>query len=185
MSLSASTALMAQQEDPDAHNATISLQTYPIDDIVKAGDKFFGNLSQGLAQIVERLFSQYGEPNGYILGDEAGFAVIGGVRYGNGRLYTLNAGEHPIFWQGPSIGWDFGASGSKAMFLIYNLQSIDQLYASYPGVEGSAFVVGGISVMVMSDNNVVIAPIRTGFGARIGVNVGYIKFTHTQTWNPF
>lgn len=158
---------------------------YSSDEIISAGHKFFGGVSKGMASAIEYLFSHYGQPNGYILGEEAGGALIAGLRYGEGTLYTRNAGNHPIFWQGPSIGWDFGASGSKTMILVYNLYSVDQMYKYYPGVDGSAYVVGGVGVTVVSNNNVLAAPIRAGVGARLGVNVGYLKFTRQPTWNPF
>ncbi|MDC9701311.1 MAG: EipA family protein [Alphaproteobacteria bacterium] len=159
--------------------------TYTIEEIIAVGDRFLGDLSQGLAQVVQKLFSRFGSPNGYVVGNEGGFAFIGGLRYGQGELYTRNVGNYDIFWQGPSIGWDFGAAALKTMFLVYNLQNVDQMYRYYAGAEGNATLIGGISVQVLSNDNVIIVPIRVGVGARVGLNVGYVKFTPTQTWNPF
>lgn len=159
--------------------------TFSSDEIVGAGHRFFGGVSQGLAQAVEQLFSRYGRPNGYILGEEAGGAIIGGVRYGEGMLFTRNAGEHRVYWQGPSVGWDFGADGARTMILVYNLRATDEIYGYYPGVAGAAYLIGGIGVTVMSRDHIVLAPIRSGVGARLGVNIGYLKLTAKPTWNPF
>lgn len=153
--------------------------------IVNAGHKFFGTISQGLATIVERSIKSYGQPNGYILGEEGSGAFVGGVRYGEGVLYTKNAGEFPVYWQGPSLGFDFGANGSRVMVLVYNLPSTDALFRRFAGVSGSAYVVGGLSASVASNHNIYLVPVRAGVGARLGINVGYLKVTRKPTWNPF
>jgi hypothetical protein len=159
--------------------------TYTSEEIIRAGHRFFGSVSQGLASAVEGLFARQGRPNGYILGEEAGGAIVGGLRYGEGILRTRNAGDHKVYWQGPSLGWDFGADGARTMILVYNLNSVDEIYNRFVGAAGAAYLVGGFGVTVMSRQHVVIAPIRAGVGARLGVNVGYLKFTHEATWNPF
>lgn len=159
--------------------------TYSGEEIVKTGGEFFGSVAQGLASLVERATSQYGLPNAYILGEEAGGAFFAGARYGQGTMYTRNQGEHAIYWQGPSIGLDFGGDGSKVMMLVYNLSSVQAAYSRYPGVDGSAYVVGGLGMTVMKYNDVVLVPIRSGVGLRAGLNVGYLKFTDQPTWNPF
>ncbi|HHY51554.1 MAG TPA: DUF1134 domain-containing protein [Alphaproteobacteria bacterium] len=159
--------------------------TYSAEDLVETGGEFFGSVSQGLASLVERAVSQFGLPNAYILGEEAGGAIFAGARYGEGTMYTRNRGEHAVFWQGPSIGIDFGGDGSKVMMLVYNLSSVDAVYARYPGVDGSAYVVGGLGMTVMKYGDVVLIPIRSGVGLRAGLNVGYLKFTQEPTWNPF
>jgi hypothetical protein len=165
-------------------NGSLS-DTYTADDLVSTGGEFFGSVSQGLASVVERAVSQFGLPNAYILGEDAGGALFAGARYGEGTMYTRNQGEHPIFWQGPSIGIDFGGDGSKVMMLVYNLASVDAVFERYPGVDGSAYVVGGIGMTVMKFGDVVLVPIRSGVGLRAGLNVGYLKFTQEPTWNPF
>lgn len=162
-----------------------SSEQYSVDEIVKAGGNFFGEVSGGLASVVEHSMKQYGQPNGYVLGEQGSGALIAGVRYGQGTLYTKNAGKHPVFFQGPSIGWDFGGEGSKVMMLIYNLPSVNAIYDRFVGVNGSAFLVGGIGMTVLSRDNIFVVPIVSGVGARLGVNVGYMKFTNHQTWNPF
>ena len=159
--------------------------TFSVDEIVDTGGEFFGSVSQGLASVVERAASQFGLPNGYVLGEEAGGAFIIGARYGEGTLYTRNQGDYPLFWQGPSIGLDAGGDGSKVMMLVYNLSTTNEMFGRFPGVDGSAYVVGGLAMSVMKQGPVVIVPIRSGIGLRAGVNVGYLKITNEATWNPF
>ncbi|MEP3049174.1 MAG: DUF1134 domain-containing protein [Roseibium sp.] len=159
--------------------------TYKEDEVVKAGHRFFGSVSGGLASVVEKAFSSYGEPNGYILGEEGSGAFVAGARYGEGHLYTRNAGNHKVFWQGPSLGWDFGADGARTMILVYRLPDVSAIYERFAGVNGSAYLVGGIGMTVLLRNEVILVPIRAGLGARLGVNLGYLKLTPKPTWNPF
>ena len=159
--------------------------TFAGEEIVETGGEFFGSVSQGLASLVERATSQFGLPNAYILGQEAGGAFFAGARYGEGTMYTRNQGEHAIFWQGPTVGLDFGGDGSKVMMLVYNLSSVQEAYGRYPGVDGSAYVIGGLGMTVIKYGDVVMVPIRSGVGLRAGLNVGYLKFTDQPTWNPF
>ncbi|MFN3172532.1 MAG: DUF1134 domain-containing protein [Hyphomicrobiales bacterium] len=159
--------------------------TFSSQELVDSGHVFFGTMARGMADVVENLTSQYGQPNGYILGEEASAAFFGGLRYGEGVLYTRNAGNHRVYWQGPSIGFDMGGDGTRTMVLVYNLPSVDTMYQRFPGVSGSAFLVGGLSVSANQSAQVVVAPIRAGIGARLGINVGYLKFTREPTWNPF
>jgi hypothetical protein len=159
--------------------------TYSGQEIIDAGHGFFGATTGGLATVIEKLFSSYGQPNGYILGQAGGAAIAVGATFGEGTLYTKNAGDHPVFWQGPSIGFDFGAEGSRTMMLVYNLNSVETLYQRYAGVSGSAFVVGGLGATVLESQGMILVPIRTGVGARLGINVGYLKLTPQATWNPF
>ena len=160
-------------------------QEYTAQEIVDSGHRFFGETSGGLATVVEKIFASYGLPNGYILGEEGSGALIGGLTYGEGTLYTKNAGDHKVYWQGPSLGWDFGGEGSRVMMLVYNLDDVSNLYNRYGGVAGSAYVIAGIGFNVLKNNNVLLVPIRTGVGARLGVNLGYLKLTESATWNPF
>jgi len=159
--------------------------TYSPNDIIGAGSNFFGAASQGLAQMVETLFKRQGRPNGYILGEEGGGAFVAGLRYGEGRLYTRDAGSRKIFWQGPSVGYDFGGAGSKTMILVYNLRSVNEIYDRFGGIDGSAYFVGGLGMTLLSRDHITVAPIRAGIGLRLGANVGYLKFTPNATWNPF
>jgi hypothetical protein len=154
-------------------------------EILQAGHGFFGSISQGLASVVEYAFQKAGRPNGYILGEDAGGAFVAGLRYGEGTLYTKDAGTHKVYWQGPSVGYDFGGEGSKTMVLVYNLRDPSEIYERFGGVQGSAYLVGGVSIQFQKNGDVTLAPIRSGVGLRLGANVGYLKYTRAPTWNPF
>lgn len=159
--------------------------SFSAEEIKEAGHRFFGTVSMDLARVIEYAFRRAGRPNGYILGEEAGGAIIAGVRYGEGTLYTKDAGDHRVYWQGPSVGYDFGAEGSKTMVLVYNLQSPGEIFTTYAGVDGSAYLIGGVGITYLARGHVALAPIRSGIGLRLGANVGYVKYTREPTWNPF
>jgi hypothetical protein len=154
-------------------------------ELVNAGHQFFGTVSRGLATVIESAVSKWGLPNGYVLGEEAGGAFFGGLRYGEGMLYTKNAGDLKVFWQGPTLGWDFGGEGSRTMMLVYSLPATAAIYQRFAGIDGSAYFVGGFGMTALTANNIVLVPIRSGVGLRLGANVGYLKFTPQSTWNPF
>jgi hypothetical protein len=154
-------------------------------EMVANGHRFFGSVSRGLAEIVEAATKRWGKPNGYVLGQEAGGAFIGGLRYGEGVMYTRNAGDLKVFWQGPSLGFDAGADGDRTMMLVYNLPSTGAIFRRFGGVDGSAYLVGGFGMTALVNDDVYVVPIRSGIGARLGLNVSYLKFTQTSTWNPF
>jgi hypothetical protein len=154
-------------------------------ELVDAGHRFFGGVSRGLATIIEKAVAQWGLPNGYVLGEEAGGAFFGGLRYGEGSLYTKNAGDLRVYWQGPSLGWDVGGEGARTMMLVYNLPATQAIYQRFGGVDGSAYFIGGFGMTALTANNIVLVPIRAGVGLRLGANVGYLKFTPQATWNPF
>ena len=154
-------------------------------ELIDAGHRFFGGVSRGLAMIVEKAVSQWGQPNGYILGEEASGAFVGGLRYGDGTLYTKNAGDLRVFWQGPSIGFDAGADGARTMMLVYNLPRTDAIFERFGGINGSAYFIGGFGMTALVANNITVVPIRSGVGLRLGANRGYLKFTDQPTWNPF
>jgi len=158
---------------------------YSSREILDTGHSFFGSISKGLAGAVEYTFQKLGRPNGYFLGQEAGGAFVAGLRFGEGTLYTQDAGTRRVYWQGPSIGWDAGAEGSKVMMLVYNLTDPEEIYQRFGGVDGSAYLVGGVGVTFEKSGDVIVAPIRAGVGLRLGANVGYLKYTRTPTWNPF
>jgi len=159
--------------------------TYSNNELVETGHKFFGSAAGGLATIIERAASHYGQPNGYILGEEGGGAIVGGLRYGEGMMHTRDRGQHKIFWQGPSLGWDFGGDGARVMMLVYNLPSVDAIYQRFGGVDGSVYFIGGFGMTALANDNIVVVPVRAGVGFRLGANVGYLKFTPSATWNPF
>jgi hypothetical protein len=154
-------------------------------ELVGAGHRFFGTISQGLAQIIEKAIGIWGLPNGYVLGQEASGAFVAGLRYGEGTLYTKNAGDLRVYWQGPTVGFDAGGEGARTMMLVYNLPSTGAVYQRFAGIDGSAYFVGGFGMTALTASNIVVVPIRSGVGFRLGANVGYLKFTPSATWNPF
>jgi hypothetical protein len=155
------------------------------DEIVDSGQRFFGSVSRGLADGVQEAGRRWGLPNAYILGQEASGAFVGGLRFGEGKMYTRNAGNQPIFWQGPSIGFDAGADGDRTMMLVYNLPDTGAIFDRFGGLDGSAYFIGGLGFTAVGAKGVVVVPIRTGLGWRLGVNLNYLKFTQRATWNPF
>jgi hypothetical protein len=183
--LFASSAVAAAAPAPLAHAFGEPLENYSSDEIVQNGHRFFGSISRGLAEGVQSATQRWGKPNAYVLGQEAGGAFIGGLRYGEGAMYTRNAGQHRVFWQGPSLGFDAGADGDRTMMLVYNLPAVDAIYRRFGGLDGSAYLVGGFGFTALTADEVVLVPIRSGVGARLGLNLGYLKFTPESTWNPF
>jgi hypothetical protein len=167
---------VAVQPDPDR---------YGPDELLGAGHRFFGNVSRGLASVIERAVSQWGLPNGYILGEDGSGAMFAGLRYGEGTLYTKNAGDLRVYWQGPSVGFDWGGDGARTMTLVYNLPATQAIYQRFAGIDGSAYVIGGFGMTALTADNIVLVPIRSGLGLRLGANIGYLKFTQRATWNPF
>jgi hypothetical protein len=169
----------------DGPPAVQSQDGFSAEEIKEAGHRFFGRVSMDLARVIEYAFQRSGRPNGYILGEEAGGAFVAGLRYGEGTLYTKDAGDHRVYWQGPSLGYDFGAEGSKTMVLVYDLRSPGEIFTTYAGVDGSAYFIGGVGITYLARGHMVLAPIRSGIGLRLGANVGYLKYTREPTWNPF
>ena len=179
--------LTIAQPQPDLPTAASPPHQYTSREILDAGHYFFGGISKGIASVVEKAADRWGEPNGYILGEEAGGAFVGGLRYGDGTLYTKNGGDLRVFWQGPTVGVDVGADGARTMMLVYNLPRTDAIYEQFNGIAGAAYVVAGFGMTALTsgDENIVVVPIRSGLGLRLGYNVGYLKFTSGPTWNPF
>jgi hypothetical protein len=159
--------------------------TYTSEEILLEGHQFFGKASRGIGQAVEYVFQNLGEPTAYIVGEEASGAFVGGLRYGEGKIYYKNGTVEKIYWQGPSLGFDFGGNGSRTMTLVYNSSAPDELYERFGGVEGSAYLIGGVGVNFQRKDNLILAPIRTGVGARLGANIGYLKYSPHPKWNPF
>jgi len=159
--------------------------TYTAEEIIVEGHTFFGRASRGVGQAIEFVFQNQGEPTAYIVGEEAAGAFVGGLRFGEGTFYYKHVSSEKIYWQGPSLGFDFGGNGSRTMTLVYNSNSPDDLYDRFGGVEGAAYLVGGLGVNFQRRDNIIMAPIRTGVGARLGANVGYLKYSANPSWNPF
>jgi len=159
--------------------------TYSSAEILEKGHGFFGSTTSGLARAVEYVFQKAGRPQGYIIGQEGAGAFVGGLRYGEGTLFMKDGTRKKVFWQGPSIGFDFGGNGSRALVLVYNIDHTSDIFSRFFGIDGSAYLVGGLGVNFQSNEKLSLAPIRTGVGARLGANVGYLKYTASPTWNPF
>ena len=161
--------------------------TYSVDEIVQKAAGFFGATTEAVAKAVELVFSRFGRPNAYIAGGEGSGAFFVGLRYGQGNLFMKTNGDHPtkVYWQGPSIGFDFGANASKTFTLVYNLPDAEAIYERFPGIEGSAYFVAGIGLNYQQSGHVVLAPMRTGVGLRSGVNGGYLSYAKERNWLPF
>ena len=171
-------AAQSQPPPPEQRNA------FTPDEVIRAGHHFFGTVSRGLAEVVQTAFSRWGEPNGYVLGQEGSGAFMVGLRFGDGKLYTKNAGDRRVFWEGPSVGFDTGGEGARTMMLVYNLPATDAIYQRFAGISGSAYFIGGFGMTALAFGNIIVVPIRSGVGLRLGANVGYLKFTPQATWNP-
>lgn len=158
---------------------------YTIDEIREATRGFFGTISTSLASVIEHAFQKGGRPTAYVLGNEGGGAFLAGLRYGEGTLYLRSGGTQKVYWHGPSLGYDLGAEGSRTLFLIYSLEDPANLFRRYTGVDGSAYLVGGVGMTLLKGGPVTMAPIRSGIGLRLGASIGYVRFTSRPTWNPF
>lgn len=159
--------------------------TYTEEEVINAGKEFLGGAAKGLANVVHKIFAEFGEPNAYIQGEEAGGAIGIGLVYGDGLLVLRDGTTQKVYWQGPSAGWDFGGNASKVFTLIYDLPTVQAIYQRFPGVEGSAYFVGGLGVTYQRRGDVVLTPIRAGVGFRLGANIGYSKYTRKREWLPF
>ncbi|MEH3107320.1 MAG: DUF1134 domain-containing protein [Sphingomonas fennica] len=159
--------------------------TYQDNDIFGAAEGVFGKGAEGLARMIEKIIGEHGRPNAYITGREAGGAFAVGIRYGSGTLYHKVEGERPVYWTGPSLGFDVGANGAKTFVLVYNLYDSQDLFHRFPAGEGNAYVIGGLTASYLRRGDVVLIPIRLGVGWRLGVNVGYMNFTEKARWLPF
>lgn len=160
-------------------------ETFKEDDLIGAAEGVFGKGAEGLARMIEDVLAKQGEPNGYIVGREAGAAFVLGARYGSGTLFHKIEGQQPVYWTGPSVGFDAGANAANTFVLVYNLYDTDELYERFPAGEGAAYLVGGFNASYLRKGDVVLIPIRVGAGLRLGVNAGYMKFSKNQRWLPF
>ena len=173
---------------PDERSAdatTQSAEAFERDDVLGAAEGVFGKGAQGLAGIIEKTLKEQGRPNAYIAGREASGAFVVGLRYGSGVMTHKVEGQQPVYWTGPSVGFDVGGDANKVFVLVYNLYDTEELYKRFPGGEGRLYFVGGFAATYLRRGNVVLIPIRLGVGWRAGVNVGYMKFTHKRKWLPF
>jgi hypothetical protein len=166
----------ARGESPD---------TFSSGELIDSGHHFFGSVSRGLALAIREAVRRWGEPDGYILGQEGSGAFFGGLRYGEGQVYRRRGPGPRIYWQGPTLGFDVGGEGARTMMLVYNFRSVPELYKRFVEIDGSAYLIAGVGLTAARADDTVVVPIRTGVGLRLGVNVGYLKFTDSPTWNPF
>ncbi len=171
--------------DARADRTTAAANTFERDDLLAAGEGVFGKGAEGLAGILEKILKDQGRPNAYIAGREASGAIIVGVRYGSGIMTHKVEGQQPVYWTGPSVGFDLGGDANKVFVLVYNLYDTEDLFHRFPGAEGRLYFVGGFAATYLRRGNVVLIPIRLGVGWRAGVNVGYMNFTHKSRWLPF
>jgi len=159
--------------------------TYTVEEITAKAEGFFGDTTEGLAKAIEKAFADQGQPNAYIVGEEVSGAIGVGLRYGEGMLNRKAGESAKVYWQGPSIGWDLGGNASKVFTLVFDLPSEEALFQRYPGVDGSFYVIAGVSLSYQRSGDVVLAPIRTGVGLRAGANVGYLHYNREHSWIPF
>ncbi len=158
---------------------------YQEDTVLREAEGFFGRGAQGVADVLNRVFTDNGPPEAYIKGEEGGGAVGVGLRYGQGTVYFSDGTSGRVYWRGPSLGIDFGGSAAKTFVLIYNINSLEELYQRFGGVEGSLYFVGGVGVNYNRQGDVVLAPVRFGVGWRQGVSVGYLHLSPERSWIPF
>lgn len=178
-------AMAAHQAATNSVQAGQQGATYKQDDMIGAAEGVFGKGAKGLADMIKGIFAKQGEPNGYIVGREGGGALVFGLRYGSGTLYHKVEGQMPVYWTGPSIGFDAGASAGNTFVLVYNLYNTDDLYHRFGAGEGQAYLIGGFHVSYLRRGDVVLIPVRMGVGLRLGVNAGYMKISKKSRWLPF
>lgn len=159
--------------------------TIPKKDVIDAAENVFGKGAKGLAELLEKILADQGEPSAYIAGQEASGAIVFGVRYGSGTMRHKIEGDRAVYWTGPSVGFDVGGDANKVFVLVYNLHDTQELFRRYPSAEGHAYFVGGFAASYLRRGQVVLIPVRLGVGARLGVNAGYMAFSEKNRWLPF
>ena len=170
----------AKEDRPPAQD-----DTFDQDSVLRDAEQFFGRSTEGLAKVNEKAFREQGRPNAYVKGEEVAGAIAVGLRYGNGTLVLKEGKPRPVWWTGPSIGFDLGANASKVFVLVYHLPRPGALFQRFPGVDGSFYFVGGAGINYQQRDRIVLAPIRLGVGLRTGASVGYMHYTAKKTYNPF
>lgn len=178
-------ALACAQQDHKQPGSKNAEPTFSESEVLEKAEGFFGETSKGLAKAIQKVFEDHGEPNAFITGEEASGAFVVGLRYGKGQLHHANGAMKPVFWQGPSVGFDVGGNAAKTFTLVYNLRTAEGIYQRFPGVEGTLYFIAGFGVNYLQSDGTIVAPIRTGVGWRQGANLGYLHFTRKQSWNPF
>lgn len=158
--------------------------TYDESGTLKAAADFFGQTTEGLAQVVAKAFREQGRPNAFIRGEEVSAAITAGVRYGEGELVMKSGAMKKVYWAGPSVGLDLGANASKVFVLVYKLPDVQAIFKRYPGVDGSLYYVGGVGLNYQRLDGVTLAPIRLGAGLRAGASVDYTHYRPEKSLNP-
>jgi len=181
----------ATRADPPGYDrysqqgAPAQTPTYTSDELVTAASDFFGVAAETVGAAIQRVFADNGQPTGYVAGEEASGAITIGARYGRGLLYMKNRPTTEVYWQGPSIGWDLGGNASRVFTLCYGLNHPDVIFQRFPGVEGSAYLIGGLGVNYQRASGITLAPIRSGVGLRLGANLGYLAYSRQRNILPF
>jgi hypothetical protein len=185
----ASTAQTRAPGEPAGPNTpnydTGAAATYSADEMVRSTSDFLGVTAESAGAVIERAFRDNGRPTGYIAGEEGSGAIAVGLRYGRGLLYMKGRETQEVFWQGPSVGWDWGGNASRVFTLCYNLQYPDAIFRRFPGVEGTAYLIGGLGVNYQKADTITLAPIRAGVGLRLGANIGYLAYSRQRNILPF
>jgi hypothetical protein len=175
----------APKVESQPQTAQAAATTYDKDTVIREATGVFGQGAEGVGKVMEKIFADLGRPTAYIVGQEAGGAIIGGLRYGDGILYHKVEGQQKVHWTGPSVGFDIGGDASKSFTLVYNLNDTQEVFRRYPAVEGKVYFIGGFSVNYHQRGNVILAPVRLGAGWRLGVNIGWLNYTKERTFIPF
>jgi|TARA_B110000196_G_C20943671_1_gene565847 hypothetical protein len=171
---------------PQPQPQPILANPYSQGTILREAEDFFGRGAQGVADAFNRVFADNeGSPGAYVKGEEGGASFGIGLRYGHGTLYLSDGSTSPVYWRGPSLGVDIGGSATKVFMLIYNMNTVNDLYQRFGGVEGSLYFIGGVGVNYNSLDSMVVAPVRFGLGWRQGVNIGYLHLSPESSWLPF
>jgi hypothetical protein len=169
---------------PSAAQPTYKAEPFSQDELVNRVSDFFGVTAENAGAAISRIFHDNGQPTGYIAGEEGAGAITIGLRYGKGLLYMKHREAQTVFWQGPSIGWDLGGNASRVFTLCYNLQYPDMIYRRFPGVEGAAYLIGGLGINYARADEITLAPIRAGVGLRLGANIGYLAYSRKRNIIP-
>ncbi|CAI8224035.1 MAG: Uncharacterised protein [Alphaproteobacteria bacterium] len=168
-----------------AQNAPRAIEDFSENSLIIASAKYLGATAESMAEVIDRIFSRYGTPSAVIRGEEISVSVMLGARYGRGTLLFPDGREFPIYWRGPSAGFDMGATGNKSFTLVYNIDAPEGLYRRFAGVDGSLVALGGVGFNYLQRGNTILAPMRVGVGYQIGVSLGYLKFADAPGWMPF
>ena len=158
--------------------------TYSRDEMVRNVSDFFGVTAENAGSVIEKVFHENGRPTAYIAGEEGSGAFFFGLRYGRGLMYMKDRPRMDVFWQGPTGGFDWGGNASRVFTLCYDLQYPDAIFRRFPGVEGSAYLVGGLGMNYQRADGIVLAPVRAGVGLRLGASLGYLAYSRQRNIIP-